>query len=142
MFRQIGTPSERDLEEFMGEDYIKEWDQDKVTQWLENHGWGHIAQRFQGKLRVCRCAHTTLYSTKLLYQYPAEANICGKRFFQITLSDLVETLPRPITTYADRRRLLNEIRAISRPADDGPHQRIRDPVRTLRSISTNIIAFY
>jgi hypothetical protein len=52
MFRQIGTPSERDLEDIMGEDYIKEWDLDKVTQWLEEHGWGHIAPRFRGKLRV------------------------------------------------------------------------------------------
>jgi hypothetical protein len=68
MFRQIGTPSERDLEEFMGEDYIKEWDQEKVTQWLENHGWGHIAPRFQGKLRVYRwCTYHPCTPLKLLY---------------------------------------------------------------------------
>jgi hypothetical protein len=67
-------------------------------------------------------------------RYPADANIYGKKFFQITLSDLVETLPRPITTYADRRRLLNEIRAIGRPADIGPKQRIRDPVSYYFSI--------
>ncbi|KAM3579407.1 mitogen-activated protein kinase kinase kinase [Umbelopsis sp. WA50703] len=103
MFRQIGTPSERDLTELMGDDYIREWDQGRVTQWLEEHGWSHIAPKFR------------------------EAQICGKRFFQITLSDLVETLPRPITTYADRRRLLNEIRAIGRPADVPYNQRIRDP---------------
>ncbi|KAG2171667.1 hypothetical protein INT43_008047 [Umbelopsis isabellina] len=86
MFRQIGTPSERDLTELMGDDYIREWDQEKVTHWLEEHNWGHIAPKFR-----------------------------------------VETLPRPITTYADRRRLLNEIRAIGRPADVPYNQRIRDP---------------
>jgi hypothetical protein len=62
MFRQIGTPSERDLEDVMGEEYIKEWDLDKVTQWLEEHGWGHIAPRFRGKLRVQCTYHLFFFS--------------------------------------------------------------------------------
>lgn len=42
-------------------------------------------------------------------------NICGEEFFNITLAKLVEILPRPVTTYAERRRLLNDIRNLGTP---------------------------
>ena len=40
----------------------------------------------------------------------------GEAFFNITLAKLVEILPRQVTTYAERRRLLNDIRALGTPA--------------------------
>jgi hypothetical protein len=72
MFRQIGTPSERDLTELMGDDYIREWDQGRVTQWLEEHGWSHIAPKFRGKLReavhIPPCTPLSLLIVRTLYR--------------------------------------------------------------------------
>lgn len=53
MFKQIPPPSEDDLRACFGPDFAMEWDQARVTRWLQDHNWGHIADTFQGKLRVC-----------------------------------------------------------------------------------------
>ncbi|KAI8098224.1 kinase-like domain-containing protein [Gilbertella persicaria] len=64
------------------------WDQTQVTQWLEEKGWGQFAPTFQ------------------------KYNLCHERFFHITLAELVQFLPRTMTTYNERRRLLNDIRSL------------------------------
>lgn len=57
MFKQIPPPSEDDLRACFGPDFAMEWDQARVTRWLQDHNWGHIADTFQGKLRVCVYKH-------------------------------------------------------------------------------------
>ncbi|ORZ12222.1 hypothetical protein BCR42DRAFT_79284 [Absidia repens] len=88
MFKQLSKPSDSDLKKAFGDDFIEQWNQDKVTCWLNENGWSHIAEVFQ------------------------EQDIHGERFFHITLAELVQVLPRRITTYNERRRLLNDIRAL------------------------------
>lgn len=110
MFKQIPPPSEDDLKACFGPDFAMEWDQARVSRWLQEHNWGHIADTFQ------------------------EHGICGKEFFHISLAKLVEILPRRVTTYAERRRLLNDIRALGTPA--AAHDGILTPTNI--SINTNV----
>ncbi|OBZ87480.1 MAP kinase kinase kinase mkh1 [Choanephora cucurbitarum] len=64
------------------------WHQEKVSQWLEERGWGHFISTFE------------------------KYEICHERFLHVTLAELVQYLPRTMTTYYERRRLLKEIRSL------------------------------
>ncbi|KAI8146131.1 hypothetical protein BJV82DRAFT_406469 [Fennellomyces sp. T-0311] len=114
MFKQIPTPSQDDLRTALGPDFADHWDHDKVTCWLQDKGWGHIASTFR------------------------DHDIYGEAFFNITLAKLVEILPRQVTTYAERRRLLNDIRALGTPAvlDGQLAQVLAAPANI--SINTNV----
>ncbi|KAI9482603.1 hypothetical protein BDB00DRAFT_857051 [Zychaea mexicana] len=117
MLKQIPTPSPDDLRTALGPDYASDFDQDKVTCWLQEKGWGHIASTFQ------------------------DHDIHGEEFFNITLAKLVEILPRQVTTYAERRRLLNDIRALGTPAVlDGQLSPLAAPANI--SINTNVHPSY
>ncbi|KAG0193597.1 hypothetical protein DFQ28_004264 [Apophysomyces sp. BC1034] len=94
MFKQMNTSATDELRNVPGDDFVDQWSQEKVTSWLEEKGWGHIASTFE------------------------EHGICREWFFRITLAELVKYLPRPITTYAERRRLLNDIRSLGAATDD------------------------
>lgn len=48
MFKQTPIPSESDLRAALGDDYEDRWDHDKVSLWLQEKGWGHIAATFRG----------------------------------------------------------------------------------------------
>ncbi|CAO3614548.1 unnamed protein product [Cunninghamella echinulata] len=61
---------------------------EKVSLWLKENGWSHFVEIFENQ------------------------GIRGEQFFRITLAELVKLLPRPIT-YAERRRLLNDIRTLT-----------------------------
>ncbi|KAI8072468.1 hypothetical protein BC940DRAFT_330616 [Gongronella butleri] len=88
MFKQLDTPTDADLQHVFGDHFDQLWTQSKVTAWLNENGWHCIAPVFE------------------------DHGICGRQFFQITLAELVNILPRRIVTYAQRRRLLNDIRAL------------------------------
>ncbi|KAG1469644.1 hypothetical protein G6F56_003139 [Rhizopus delemar] len=64
------------------------WNQENVAKWLEERGWGHFACVFE------------------------KYGICHEKFINISLAELVEYLPRSMTTYYERRRLLSEIRSL------------------------------
>lgn len=49
MFKQLDKPTRSDLKTAFGDDFIDLWNQDKVTCWLDENGWGRIAKVFQGK---------------------------------------------------------------------------------------------
>ncbi|ORY91228.1 hypothetical protein BCR43DRAFT_480028 [Syncephalastrum racemosum] len=113
MFKQTRVPSEDELRNALGEDYADRWDHTRVSDWLQEKGWPHIAPIFK------------------------EHGMCGRHFFQTTLAQLVEILPRPITTYAERRRLLNDIRQLVLPAASSPRFAVAAPPTHI-SINTNI----
>ncbi|KAI9281134.1 kinase-like domain-containing protein [Sporodiniella umbellata] len=64
------------------------WSHENVAKWLDDKGWGRFAQTFE------------------------KYGICHEKFLDISLAELVEYLPRSMTTYYERRRLLCEIRAL------------------------------
>ncbi|KAG2234216.1 hypothetical protein INT48_001935 [Thamnidium elegans] len=82
------STSPTDIRTLLGDVIVDSWTQEKVTHWLEEKGWGHFTSTFE------------------------KYGICHERFLQITLAELVEYLPRTVTTYYERRRLLNEIRSL------------------------------
>ncbi|KAI8384925.1 uncharacterized protein BYT42DRAFT_612590 [Radiomyces spectabilis] len=105
MFKQTGTPTDKDGRDPLDKEFTMAWNQHKVTEWLKDRGWHHIAPRFE------------------------ENDICFERFLHITLAELGRIVPRPFTTYSERRRLLNEIRALT----------TQKPTTTTRiSINTNL----
>lgn len=69
----------------------------------------------------------SLWVSWLSYTEFIEHGIRGKEFFTITLSQLVDILPRPVTTYAERRRLLSEIRALGTPVADASSPALKTP---------------
>ncbi|KAI7860000.1 hypothetical protein BDC45DRAFT_564021 [Circinella umbellata] len=119
MLKQIPTPSQEDLRTALGPDFEDQWHQDKVTCWLQEKGWDPIiANTFR------------------------DHDIYGQEFFNITLAKLVEILPRQVTTYAERRRLLNDIRALGTPAVlNGQLSPLAAPPAHI-SINTNVYPSY
>ncbi|CEI86220.1 hypothetical protein RMCBS344292_00663 [Rhizopus microsporus] len=87
------------------------WNQEKVVKWLNDKGWGQFASTFE------------------------KHNICHEKFLNISLAELVEYLPRSMTTYYERRRLLNEIRALNNN-DSSDHPSAPLPIHI--SINTNM----
>ncbi|OZJ04899.1 hypothetical protein BZG36_02499 [Bifiguratus adelaidae] len=85
----IPPPKEEELDS-VDQDFFRNWDQAHVSRWLREHGWGEFERIFE------------------------ERNLHGKAFFCVTLTLLQKIIPKP-ATYADRRKLLNDIRAIPIP---------------------------
>ncbi|KAI8883868.1 hypothetical protein K501DRAFT_285104, partial [Backusella circina FSU 941] len=99
MVKQSSPPTTDEIRTLLGDQETERWTQEKVASWLEEKGWGRFAPTFE------------------------KYGICHERFFQITLAELVQYLPRTMTTYYERRRLLNEIRALvpsSKPIPSTP----------------------
>ncbi|KAI8969302.1 hypothetical protein BDF20DRAFT_894306 [Mycotypha africana] len=59
-----------DIRHLLGDTIVDAWNQEKVTQWLDEKGWGHFASTFE------------------------KYHICHDKFFSITLAELVQYLPR------------------------------------------------
>lgn len=49
MFKQTRAPSEDELRNALGEDYADRWDHTRVSDWLQEKGWPHIAPIFKGE---------------------------------------------------------------------------------------------
>ncbi|KAL7331802.1 mitogen-activated protein kinase kinase kinase [Mucor circinelloides] len=109
----VNPPTKNDIRILLGDATVDSWNQEKVTQWLEEKGWGQFASTFE------------------------KHGICRERFFQITLAELVEYLPRTMTTYYERRRLLSEIRSLI-PTTPGQQQKHTPSTPTNISINTNL----
>ncbi|CEP09782.1 hypothetical protein [Parasitella parasitica] len=65
MVKQLDPPTKNDIRILLGDSIVDTWNQDKVKQWLEEKGWGQFAPTFE------------------------KHGICGERFFQITLAELI-----------------------------------------------------
>ncbi|KAG0182027.1 hypothetical protein DFQ29_006145 [Apophysomyces sp. BC1021] len=52
MFKQMNTSATDELRNVPGDDFVDQWSQEKVTSWLEEKGWGHIASTFEERRRL------------------------------------------------------------------------------------------
>ncbi|KAI9487498.1 MAG: hypothetical protein EXX96DRAFT_553495 [Benjaminiella poitrasii] len=112
MVKQSNSSNKNEIRALLGDEVVDSWNEEKVSQWLEEKGWGHFASTFK------------------------KYHIYQDRFFEITLAELVQYLPRTMTTYYERRRLLNEIRSLI-PSSAGKQQKPAPSTPTNISINTN-----
>lgn len=50
MVKQLNAPTENEIYNLLGPKEINSWTQEKVTDWLQEKGWGHFASTFESKL--------------------------------------------------------------------------------------------
>lgn len=88
MVKQTNPPINDEIRTLLGDSIVDSWNQDKVSQWLDQKGWGHFAPTFSSKNQKIK-NKKQLFDNNFL-----EHGICHERFFEITLAELVEYLPR------------------------------------------------
>lgn len=52
MVKQLEPPTKKDIRILLGDSTVDTWNQEKVTQWLEEKGWGHFASTFESNIVV------------------------------------------------------------------------------------------
>lgn len=52
MVKQLEPPTASEIRILLGDAIVDSWTQDKVTQWLEEKGWGQFASTFESKFIV------------------------------------------------------------------------------------------
>lgn len=48
----VDPPTKNDIRTLLGDATVDTWNQEKVTQWLEEKGWGQFASTFESKYRA------------------------------------------------------------------------------------------
>ncbi|KAL0139953.1 hypothetical protein V8B55DRAFT_1502870 [Mucor lusitanicus] len=48
----VDPPTKDDIRTLLGDATVDTWNQEKVTQWLEEKGWGQFASTFESECRA------------------------------------------------------------------------------------------
>jgi len=56
----VDPPTKNDIRILLGDATVDSWNQEKVTQWLEEKGWGQFASTFESKYRAHTHTHARI----------------------------------------------------------------------------------